>query len=218
MAGPVAHDSGCKPCRPFLQAYVLEEWVRFHPEEGFRDECSRSPSKRHRSRPRLQSPGADLDHSSNATEALHSSAYELWDDFDGMTAPDINAREHGDLLGLCSPQPPQAPAVEASSHATCRGASHTTNTTWSWHRGWNHNDSWTAQASRDVASPSPWQGTETLDNLQVHDPQRTPRAHRDQSSQSWQPHVANEQPSLPLRRRRVQSQCVLMTFSPATVN
>ena len=34
-------------------------------------------------------------------------------------------------------------------------------------KGWTHNDSRTAQASRDVASLAPWQGADNVDNLQV---------------------------------------------------
>ena len=45
------------------------------------DEFSRSPSQGRRSRPRLQSPGASLDHSRNAAEAPVSAAYDLWDDY-----------------------------------------------------------------------------------------------------------------------------------------
>ena len=70
-----------------FKAYV-EEWVRVNPDDGeTRDDFSRSPSQRYR--PRLQSPGVSLNHSRNATEAPSSGAFDLWDDFNSMTLPEI---------------------------------------------------------------------------------------------------------------------------------
>ena len=51
-----------------------EEWIRLPTGEEPNDEFSRSPSQRHRSRPRLQSPDSNLDRSSDATETAASTA------------------------------------------------------------------------------------------------------------------------------------------------
>ena len=68
MAGPMVHQLGGKPHRPFGydQGKVdVEEWVRVPAGEEPNDEFSVSPSQRQRSRPRLQSPDANLDRSSS---------------------------------------------------------------------------------------------------------------------------------------------------------
>ena len=96
-----------------------------------------------------------LGRSIKATEALSSSAYELWDDY---TDRPLHQACSSDPLLLHSPQPP---AAEAGRTAGCHDASCTTtpwNTTRRWDNGWTHNDSWAAQASRDVTS-GPLTGT-----------------------------------------------------------
>ena len=69
---------GLQTCRPFsCFGSVCWRVGACEPHRGeSRDDFARSSSQRHRSRPRLQSPGAHVDHSSNATEAP-SSSHEL---------------------------------------------------------------------------------------------------------------------------------------------
>ena len=76
-------------------------------------------------------------------------------------------------LGLYSLSHFKHQPAQASNHPACHDASCTTTPrypTWSWHKRWTCNDSWTALASQDVPSPTPWQGAKNLDNLHVHDP------------------------------------------------
>ena len=57
-----------------IRAFVGQR-VRAPTGEEHHDDLSRSPSQRHRSRPRLQSLDAILDRSSNTTESSVNTAY-----------------------------------------------------------------------------------------------------------------------------------------------
>ena len=112
MAGPVAHDLDCKACRP------LDYFTSVSSRLGARQmDFSRSLSQRHHARPRLQSPGATLDLSSEAPEAPSSSVHECWDYY---TNHQISQAGTSNPSGLHSPQPP---ATEAGRTATCHDAS-----------------------------------------------------------------------------------------------
>ena len=158
MARPVAHDLGYSPCRP------------------------------HRSLPSLQSPGADLDHSSETLEDPSTSAYELWDDFTDQQVQECTSdlvagalqpaatRDSGEFYG-CFPM-------------SCKTLQH---------RGIRRGAGKKSGPQRlvDVESltksapkPTPWQVTQS--------PWRTPRAHNPQSSNSWQPPEGKEEPTLAL--------------------
>ena len=71
VTDPADHSATVESC--------VQDWARVNPDDGtVRDGFSRSPSQRHRSRPRLESPNANLDNSSNTTEDPPSSAFDLW--------------------------------------------------------------------------------------------------------------------------------------------
>ena len=94
MAGPMAHHMGCKRRRPFGYDPIP---AGEEPNDGF----SRSPSQRHRSQFRLQSPVANLDRSRNATETPASTACDLF----GMITQIIKSFWHAALDSVAHRHP-----------------------------------------------------------------------------------------------------------------
>ena len=87
--------------------------------------------QRHRFRPRLQSLGANLDHSSNAAAAPVSTAYDPWDD---ETDHQIYQACTSDPLALESPLPPASEAERTTKHHDASYTSNPWSTTRSWHK------------------------------------------------------------------------------------
>ena len=160
--------------------------------ETVHNEFSRSPSQRHRSRPRLQPPFANIDHPSNTTEDPSSGAFALWDD---LTAHEIY-QECTDPFGLYGPQPPAAATNTATVRQEPNYSIASWNTSRGWHKGWAHDVWWTSQVPQVAPPGVPWHVTQSPCNLQVQDPWRTPCAHNEQASRSLQTQVGNEKPSL----------------------
>ena len=109
--------------------------------------------------------------------------------------------------GTLWPTPPSSEAERAISHHDNSYATFPWNTTSNC-----RNDSWTAQASQDVPSPTPWQGPENVDSSQIHDPWWTPRVQHFHAPHSWQLGVGNEEPTLP--PPRLAGPCLERFFEP----
>ena len=78
-------------------------------------------------------------------------------------------------LMLHNPSPLVPEAVRTTSPRDATYATTPWSTTWNWHKGWTHNDAKATEASQDVVKSTPWQCTANIDELQFHDPWRTPR-------------------------------------------
>ena len=108
---------------------------------------------------------------------------------------------------FCEPELPLEACSQAQAltdHATRDASNSVTprNTSWSWLA------SFTARCQRQLCQVS-----ESLDNFQVRDPWRTPRAHQEQ----WKPQYVNQEPTLPLPKPEGPEPVYPRDLSPVAV-
>ena len=183
MAGPVGHFSGCKLRQPFGcdESIVPKKWIRVSTGEEPRDDFFRSPGQPHRFRPRRQSPDANLDHSSNATEA----AYDMRDDYTDHRIHQACSSDLWDFIARCHQchnQGALLPTMMLGTlhlRGTGRGGTQVGPTT-----------TWAAQASHDslagVGKCGQLAGTRSVADTK-----------RPSCPRSWQLGVGGEEPPLP---------------------
>ena len=128
-------------------------------------------------------PDASLDGSSRTAETLADTACDSWDDY---TDHELFLASTSDSLVLDDSVPSGSESVPTVESQNALYAATSWGTTWTWHKGWNHD---TAQVA---PSPAPCQQSASIDELQVHGPWRTPRNQKEQPHLSWRSPKENE--------------------------
>ena len=127
-------------------------------------------------------PDASLDRSGRTAETPAHTACDLWDIYTDRALFLATTSDHRAFTIQCYLR--QNLSSRVASHSAPFAAT-SRSTTWLWHKGWTHNDAWNAGPSQVAPSPTPWPQSASIDELQVHDPWRTPRNQKEQPHHSW---------------------------------
>ena len=160
-------------------------------------------SQHHRSLPSLPLPDSNLNSSSGIVGTSVDATLYWWDE---LSQEQIFQAGTTDPLGLYQ----YLPAKHVTSPTTpC--ATSTWHSSWNWHKGRTHGGASTPGIQQIPTPLSSWQSPSNIDDLQVHDPSRTPRGKSEQvqtsPSASRQNDVAGTPASTP--RWCLSFQCLL---------